>query len=343
MAATLRDSCKTTSASLFCKADSAYLCIPCDGNVHAANKLASRHERLWMSDVCEQAPATVTCKADSAALCATCDRDIHSANPLARRHERFPVVPVTDLATAAAAKGSYGGVDSNDEAEEAEAALWLLPNPNINKIVNGSNDDDDDDNNNNNLTGLESEYLCKDIDLRRKVNRIGYGSQSDGVVPVQSNVNNHQFKISSYTHDVVEGVPAYDVDYVVSKPVMYNFAYQSIGQSVSSSSLEFEVGVVPDHNTAIPDALNNNNHHQSSTEVYPTPLIGPDREARVLRYKEKKKNRKFEKTIQYASRKAYAETRPRIKGRFAKRSEMDVEGDDTVISPESLYGVVPSY
>lgn len=37
------------------------------------------------------------------------------------------------------------------------------------------------------------------------------------------------------------------------------------------------------------------------------------REARVLRYKEKRKNRKFEKTIRYASRKAYAESRPRIK------------------------------
>ncbi|GKF27515.1 zinc finger protein CONSTANS-LIKE 4-like protein, partial [Tanacetum coccineum] len=77
---------------------------------------------------------------------------------------------------------------------------------------------------------------------------------------------------------------------------------------VSSSSLE--VGVVPDHNTTMADVSNNHHHNQSSTEVYPTPLMGLDREARVLRYKEKRKNRKFEKTIRYASRKAYAETRP---------------------------------
>lgn len=62
-------------------------------------------------------------------------------------------------------------------------------------------------------------------------------------------------------------------------------------------------------------------------------ISGADREARVLRYREKRKNRKFEKTIRYASRKAYAETRPRIKGRFAKRSEADRFGG---------YGVVPS-
>lgn len=91
------------------------------------------------------------------------------------------------------------------------------------------------------------------------------------------------------------------------------------------------------------DVSNNHNNYQSTAEVYPTPLIGLDREARVLRYREKKKNRKFEKTIRYASRKAYAETRPRVKGRFAKRTETNVVANDTIISPESSYGVVPSY
>ena len=42
-------------------------------------------------------------------------------------------------------------------------------------------------------------------------------------------------------------------------------------------------------------------------------LSPAEREARVLRYREKRKNRKFEKTIRYASRKAYADVRPRIK------------------------------
>ena len=47
---------------------------------------------------------------------------------------------------------------------------------------------------------------------------------------------------------------------------------------------------------------------------------GREREARLMRYREKRKIRRFEKTIRYASRKAYAETRPRVKGRFAKRT-----------------------
>lgn len=41
------------------------------------------------------------------------------------------------------------------------------------------------------------------------------------------------------------------------------------------------------------------------------------------RYREKRKRRTFEKTIRYQSRKAYAEIRPRIKGRFATKEEVE--------------------
>jgi len=53
----------------------------------------------------------------------------------------------------------------------------------------------------------------------------------------------------------------------------------------------------------------------------PAASRGKEREARLMRYREKRKNRRFEKTIRYASRKAYAESRPRVKGRFAKRAD----------------------
>ncbi|GKD26408.1 CCT motif family protein, partial [Tanacetum coccineum] len=44
-----------------------------------------------------------------------------------------------------------------------------------------------------------------------------------------------------------------------------------------------------------------------------------NREASVQRYKEKRRNRLFAKTIRYEVRKLNAEKRPRIKGRFVKR------------------------
>lgn len=122
--AKLCDSCKSSPASVFCHADTAFLCHGCDARVHDSDEVASHHARVLVCEVCEQAPAIVTCKADAAALCATCDRDIHCANPLARRHERLPIVSFY--------KASQ--VNNNNEnkyfsEDEAEAASWLLPNP----------------------------------------------------------------------------------------------------------------------------------------------------------------------------------------------------------------------
>ena len=47
------------------------------------------------------------------------------------------------------------------------------------------------------------------------------------------------------------------------------------------------------------------------------------RMSRIKRYKEKRLQRRFDKTIRYASRKAYAEIRPRIKGRFVKACDLE--------------------
>ena len=44
------------------------------------------------------------------------------------------------------------------------------------------------------------------------------------------------------------------------------------------------------------------------------------REARVSRYREKRRTRLFSKKIRYEVRKLNAEKRPRMKGRFVKRA-----------------------
>ncbi|GER39747.1 zinc finger protein CONSTANS [Striga asiatica] len=291
LTAKICDSCKAAPSTVFCRADSAFLCVACDANIHAANKLASRHARVLVCEVCEHAPAAVTCKADAAALCPACDRDIHSANPLARRHERLPLAPFYHAKPPA---------DDFSEEEEAEAASWLLlPNAIDKPEESGS-----------------PEYLFADTNPYVDMDLIGDEHHeprnrysADGVVPVQSSKT--EFGPVHYPEPVVDGFPTYEMDYFRPKPFMYNFTAQSLSQSVSSSSME--VGVVPEQ-TAMSEK-------SEADPPPPVPVSGQDRDARVLRYREKRKNRKFEKTIRYASRKAYAETRPRIKGRFAKRSD----------------------
>lgn len=86
------DSCQSAPSAVYCRADAAFLCGACDERVHHANRVASRHERVWVCEACERAPAEITCRADAAALCAACDGEVHSANPLARRHLRVPIL-----------------------------------------------------------------------------------------------------------------------------------------------------------------------------------------------------------------------------------------------------------
>ncbi|KAK9274338.1 hypothetical protein L1049_019152 [Liquidambar formosana] len=350
----LCDSCKSATATLFCRPDSAFLCLPCDAKIHAANKLASRHPRVWMCEVCEQAPAHVTCKADAAALCVTCDRDIHSANPLARRHERFPVTPFYDSSAAASSAHLHrffsdvnGGAGAD---EEAEAASWIMPTPNLNAKVIESTEphlnqynmfSDIDPYLDLDYAAMDHPKLQQQFEQQQQQNN---SSGADGVVPVQS--KNLQGPLVSEASESY-----FDVDFGSgSKAFAYNINNaHCLSHSVSSSSLD--VGVVPDGSGMV-DVSNPFGRQLSSvadTANHPSQISGIDREARVLRYREKRKNRKFEKTIRYASRKAYAETRPRIKGRFAKRSEMDLEVDQiyTTSSPvlvaDAAYGVVPSF
>jgi hypothetical protein len=226
MASKLCDSCKSATATLFCRADSAFLCVACDSKVHAANKLASRHARVLVCEVCEQAPAHVTCKADAAALCVTCDRDIHSANPLARRHERVPVTPFYD--TVAVKSGAVANLlddrylsDGDVSREEAEAASWLLPNP-PNPASNKVTENPDLNTGQFVFSDMDP-YLDLDyghVDPKLEAQEQN-SSGTDGVVPVQSK-SVHQLSDNCF-----------DLDFSASKPYVYAYNTHCLSQSVS--------------------------------------------------------------------------------------------------------------
>lgn len=316
------DACKSVTAAVFCRVDSAFLCIACDTRIHSF----TRHERVWVCEVCEQAPAAVTCKADAAALCVSCDADIHSANPLASRHERVPVETFFDSAETAVAKisasSTFGILGSSTTvdltavpvmADDLGLCPWLLPND-FNepaKIEIGTE----------NMKG-SSDFMFSDFDrlidfeFPNSFNHHQNNAGGDSLVPVQTKTE--PLPLTNNDH-------CFDIDFCRSKLSAFTYPSQSVSHSVSTSSIEY--GVVPDGNT---NNSVNRSTITSSTTGGDHQASSMDREARVLRYREKRKNRKFEKTIRYASRKAYAESRPRIKGRFAKRTE--TENDDIFLS-----------
>nr|QBQ57661.1 CO [Eriobotrya deflexa] len=375
------DTCRAAACTVYCRADSAYLCSGCDATIHAANPVASRHERVWVCEACERAPAAFLCKADAASLCTACDADIHSANPLARRHQRVPILPISGCLYSSQATEQDGmgvvlsagvgtedgflsqeGDDTIDEEDEGEAASWLLLNP-----VKNSN--------NNNNTNAQNNGFFFGVEVDEYLDLVEYNSCA---------VQNNQFTDHHQQHDQQQqqqyGVPYknYGGDSVVpvyqhgevgkahqmqqlQKQSFHQLgleyesskaAYSCNGLSHSVSVSSMDVGVVPD-STMSDISISHPRTPKGTIDLFsgptiqmPTQLSPMDREARVLRYREKKKTRKFEKTIRYASRKAYAETRPRIKGRFAKRTEMEVEVDQmfsTSLMAENGYGIVPSF
>ncbi|KAG2567176.1 zinc finger protein CONSTANS-LIKE 3-like [Panicum virgatum] len=304
------DECGAEAARLYCRADAAFLCAGCDARAHGAG---SRHARVWLCEVCEHAPAAVTCRADAAALCASCDADIHSANPLARRHERQTVAPfygaLADAPKPFASSVAVPKAADDDGSNEAEAASWLLPEPDHGHKEGATTE----------VFFADSDpYL--DLDFARTMDDIKAIGAQNGPAGAELDLTGAKLFYSDH----------------------------SMNYSVSSS----EAAVVPDAAAG-------------AAPVVPVVSRGLEREARLMRYREKRKSRRFEKTIRYASRKAYAETRPRIKGRFAKRTPgPGADGEDpleeheeemyssaaaavaALMAPggaDADYGVVPTY
>ncbi|XP_020571652.1 B-box zinc finger protein 19-like isoform X2 [Phalaenopsis equestris] len=89
------DVCESAAAVLFCAADEAALCRPCDDKVHKCNKLASRHVRVGLADpsevprcdICEVSPAFFYCEIDGSSLCLQCDTIVHVGGK--RTHARY--------------------------------------------------------------------------------------------------------------------------------------------------------------------------------------------------------------------------------------------------------------
>ncbi|GJM97808.1 hypothetical protein PR202_ga14763 [Eleusine coracana subsp. coracana] len=351
--------CEAAPAAVHCRTcggGGAFLCSSCDARPGHAG---AGHERVWLCEVCEMAPAAVKCKADAAVLCAACDADIHEANPLARRHTRVPIAPIGSAA--AVESMLFGGDQAAAGEEEHNKALSEQDHHHhhhhaLNLNVEATNKE------------MKLDYLFSDLDPYLNVELPRF-QHADSVVP--------------------SGVAAVELDFtggIGVKQSSYSSYTAAHSFDLAHSGSSSEVGVVPDalcvggghgsfeldftrpkpQQTYMPyTATPPSGHSMSSvdaaeavpadqrgeTAAVPRPVTGEGREARLMRYREKRKNRRFEKTIRYASRKAYAETRPRIKGRFAKRTDNDAddaEADAEGAVPTSYmldfgYSVVPTF
>ncbi|XP_022725995.1 zinc finger protein CONSTANS-LIKE 14-like [Durio zibethinus] len=85
------DFCNEQMAVLYCRADSAKLCLFCDQRVHSANLLSRKHLRSQICDNCSTEPVSVRCATDNLVLCQECDWDGHASCSASAAHDRTPV------------------------------------------------------------------------------------------------------------------------------------------------------------------------------------------------------------------------------------------------------------
>ncbi|KAH6837826.1 hypothetical protein C2S53_000544 [Perilla frutescens var. hirtella] len=85
------DFCCERAAILYCRADSAKLCLSCDQHVHCANALSKKHLRSQICDNCAAEPASFRCATDGLVLCQDCDWDAHGSRLVAAAHDRCPI------------------------------------------------------------------------------------------------------------------------------------------------------------------------------------------------------------------------------------------------------------
>ncbi|GER56443.1 B-box zinc finger family protein [Striga asiatica] len=85
------DFCGQRAAILYCRADTAKLCLSCDQHVHSANALSRKHLRSQICDNCASGPASVRCATDGLVLCQECDWDAHGSCAVSAAHDRCPL------------------------------------------------------------------------------------------------------------------------------------------------------------------------------------------------------------------------------------------------------------
>ncbi|XP_028784441.1 zinc finger protein CONSTANS-LIKE 15 isoform X2 [Neltuma alba] len=117
------DFCTQQTAVLYCRADSAKLCLFCDQHVHSANLLSRKHLRSQICDNCSSEPVSVRCNTDNLVLCQDCDWDAHASCSVAASHHRTPVEGFTGCPSSSELASLWGFQFENKTLEQSPSSL----------------------------------------------------------------------------------------------------------------------------------------------------------------------------------------------------------------------------
>ncbi|CAN6295104.1 unnamed protein product [Urochloa humidicola] len=352
------DYCGGAAAAVYCRADAARLCLPCDRHVHGANGVCSRHARAPLCADC-RATAAVFCRAASAAfLCSNCDFGRHrdgggGGGGEPALHDRCAVQPYSGCPPATELAAILG-VPLFDKPAAEDGGWWnIWEEPQVLSLedlivpttpCHGFQP----------LLTPSSPKKNRSISADEKMNeeilrQLGELAESDGGVqaaagheeaeqagdqlpswaPPPQYTTGHGNSGAENSHEVATmPTPGYEV---LSDACKVELAYDQAPVSSAEPCLSSFVPM-----SEICPSMSNASSMEENHQTNPglgTPMQAfpkrtgfdvvpcPDRGSVISRYKEKRKTRRFDRQVRYESRKVRADGRLRIKGRFAKANQ----------------------
>ncbi|XP_020213313.1 zinc finger protein CONSTANS-LIKE 13 [Cajanus cajan] len=325
------DYCGDLAALLYCRADSARLCFFCDRKVHFPNQLFSKHARALLCDACGDSPASVLCFSEDSVLCHNCDCQSHNLS-LSPVHQRRTLQGFSGCPSGTQLLGILGLTEKSLLSAEGSSQIEGLSDfhvwtdPSAVGLEDLITDTASSHKNRKGACGRQKEEIVSQLRELIKVEADLVHEEVDAEQQLQlGNLS------TGFERDIDANVfPSYEAGVFC----WHGESSDPTNQIVPSDTPLRDFGeVVPDKHTSftIPGTHANFNDQGkpsnsfSAENMSPAPpkatpyeLTSHERDSALLRYREKKKTRRYDKHIRYESRKVRAESRMRIKGRFVK-------------------------
>ncbi|KAG4999238.1 hypothetical protein JHK82_020414 [Glycine max] len=341
------DSCVSRRARWFCAADDAFLCHACDTLVHSANQLASRHERVRLQTASSKATTTTTHAWHSGftrkARTPRHNNSKHFALQQRLKDEvLFNNTSVLPLVPELGGEEQEPVVVDNDETEEQMLCRVPVFDP-----FDVRTDDLDS------FSDMDFSEFAADVEgrLDKEDDEISaYVGGGEGVQGVLAKVKGEEEidgDVACYLESVFDMISddAFhwnNIESVVSDAREEKGCVVPCDGGVSEQGgikrdiflrLNYDEVITAWSSQGSSPWTTSNPPKFNSDYDFSLGLSGVDgegrslrghldggREARVSRYREKRRTRLFAKKIRYEVRKLNAEKRPRMKGRFVKRT-----------------------
>ncbi|KAL9384965.1 hypothetical protein Peur_021975 [Populus x canadensis] len=334
----LCDYCNDTTALLYCRADSAKLCLSCDHEVHSTNQLFSKHTRSLLCDVCHTSPVSIFCETEHSVFCQNCDFERQSLSSFPSTHNRRPIEGFT-------------GCPSGNELmeilgfEDLGLKQSMLFSEEMDGFMGSGLDDGYSDLFVWDSTAVSIDDFIMSSDSGPNLQALGvpplpkassddfYSQYYEGSNSAHCCSEKSRSKMSFLNRNRNAACRQHKDERVCQllEPENGEAANQvSFPSTLPGSNFE-ESCAVPEKEFNISDSASHiNDGHEAEPQpstigtlpVLPNDgtheLSSQERDSAISRYKEKKQTRRYDKRIRYESRKVRADSRTRIKGRFAK-------------------------